>query len=122
MRMLPLLFLALFAISACGAVLTDPVDSVPRIGIVVSNPDAPVGYGTLTRFLIEHPGEPHPTDLTILHVTSLTEILVQDAMGALVPAGVESVMTGSTIRFWITEVERRSYPVQQRATRIIIEP
>jgi len=74
-----------------------------------------------TRLRLDHPGEPHPIDRTTLYVTRETELMVRGPGGDFAPGVIDDIRVGTSIRFWTTDVEFRSYPVQQYATRIEAE-
>jgi hypothetical protein len=116
-------FAALVVLSVIGIACQSQPTAVPtlepRVGVVAQAPE--ILDNASVRLRLDHPGQPHPVDRTTLYVTRQTEIFVRDDAGRLEPVGIEEVTVGASIRFWITDVEFRSYPVQQYATRIEVD-
>jgi hypothetical protein len=109
----------LLASPSCTSLPAEPSVAALRTGIVSHTPEHL--SEALTRLRLDHPGKPHPIDRTTLYVNQLTVIYVRDGAGRLTPGAVDDLEIGAPLRFWVTDVEFRSYPVQQYATRIEID-
>lgn len=110
---------SMLALNSCGPETTaleyGPTAFTAVVAELLEDPAAP---GTISRVLVLHPGQPEPSDRSLVHISSETTIVRRSAAGAMVPATAADIRVGQTARFRIGNTELRSYPRQVGATLI----